>query len=40
MEAQEVEVIVAKHRNGPTGTVMLGFIPAFTRFVSLARRKV
>lgn len=39
-EAQEVEVIVAKHRNGPTGTVMLGFIPAFTRFVSLARRKV
>ena len=31
------EVIVAKHRNGPTGTVQLAFLDRFTRFVDLAR---
>jgi replicative DNA helicase len=30
-----VEVIVAKNRNGPTGTVKLLFEPEFTRFRSL-----
>lgn len=30
--AQDAEVIVAKHRNGQTGTAELLFIPAFTRF--------
>ena len=32
------EIIVAKHRNGPTGTVNLGFLPRFTSFKNLTRR--
>lgn len=31
------EVIIAKHRNGPTGTVKLLFNPQFTQFRNLAR---
>jgi replicative DNA helicase len=31
------EVIVAKHRNGPTGTIKLLFDPQFTKFKNLAR---
>lgn len=31
------EVIVAKHRNGPTGTVQLAFLERCTRFVDIAR---
>lgn len=31
------EVIVAKHRNGPTGTVKLAWIPRYTRFANMAR---
>jgi replicative DNA helicase len=31
-----VEVEVAKQRNGPTGTVKLTFLPAFTRFANYA----
>lgn len=31
-EVQSAEIIVAKHRNGPTGKVLLGFQPAFARF--------
>lgn len=31
------EVIVAKHRNGPTGTVRLAFMSHFTRFANMAR---
>ncbi|GAW93716.1 replicative DNA helicase [Calderihabitans maritimus] len=34
------EVIVAKHRNGPTGTVELGFLSQYTKFVDLAREEV
>ncbi len=30
------EVIISKQRNGPTGTVKLAFIPAITKFESLA----
>lgn len=29
------EIILAKHRNGPTGSVELGFIKEYTKFVSL-----
>lgn len=29
------EIILAKHRNGPTGSVELGFIKEFTKFVNL-----
>ena len=32
------EVIVAKHRNGPTGTIQLGYVPRFTSFRNLTRR--
>ncbi len=31
------EIIVAKHRNGPTGTVRLAFLPQYTRFANMAR---
>lgn len=31
------EVIISKHRNGPTGTVKLLFDPQFTKFKNLAR---
>jgi replicative DNA helicase len=30
------EIIITKHRNGPTGTVKLLFEPQFTRFRNLA----
>ncbi|NJO71066.1 MAG: hypothetical protein HC825_03885, partial [Oscillatoriales cyanobacterium RM1_1_9] len=30
------EIIITKHRNGPTGTVKLLFDPQFTRFRNLA----
>jgi replicative DNA helicase len=31
------EIIVAKHRSGPTGSVHLAFNPMFTRFEDMAR---
>ena len=31
------EVIVAKHRNGPTDTIRLAFLPQYTRFANMAR---
>ncbi len=33
----KAEIIVAKHRNGPTGDVNLAFIHAYTRFENLAK---
>jgi replicative DNA helicase len=33
----EAELIVAKHRNGPTGTLRLAFMNQYTKFASLAR---
>ncbi|MFH1018515.1 MAG: replicative DNA helicase [Pseudomonadota bacterium] len=30
------EIIIAKHRNGPTGTARLAFLPQYTRFENLA----
>ncbi len=35
-DAQELELIVAKQRNGPVGTVKLGFVRRFTKFGELA----
>jgi replicative DNA helicase len=31
------EIIVAKHRNGPTGHVRLAFLPHYTRFANMAK---
>ena len=31
------EVIVAKHRNGPTGMARLAFLGHYTRFANMAR---
>jgi replicative DNA helicase len=31
------EVIVSKHRNGPTGSTQLAFLDHFTRFANMAR---
>jgi replicative DNA helicase len=33
----EAELMIAKHRNGPTGIVRLAFMNQFTRFASMAR---
>lgn len=33
----EAEIIIAKHRNGPTGTVRLAFLNQYTKFASIAK---
>jgi len=38
LKIEEAELILAKHRSGPTGKVMVGWIPAFTRFENLTDR--
>ena len=37
-EQEETEIIVGKHRNGPTGMVKVGFMPKYAKFVNLAQR--
>ncbi len=37
---EEVEIIVAKQRNGPTGKITLAFQPDFSRFVGIDREHV
>lgn len=37
---EEVEIIVAKQRNGPTGKITLAFQPDFSRFVGIEREHV
>lgn len=34
---QEAEIIIAKHRSGPTRTIFLGFRPSCTKFLNLKR---
>jgi replicative DNA helicase len=36
---REAELIIAKHRNGPTGKVLLNFEPALTRFRDASRQQ-
>ena len=36
----EAEVIIAKQRNGPIGTVNLAWLPNYTKFANLQRREV
>ena len=31
------EIIVSKHRNGPTGVARVAFLPHFTRFENMAK---
>lgn len=35
----ETDIILAKQRNGPIGTVRLGFVPRYTKFETLTREK-
>lgn len=34
------EIIIAKHRNGPVGTIELGFLKEFTKFVNLEKKRL
>ncbi len=35
----ETQLIMAKQRNGPVGTIKIGFLPAYTRFENLEKHK-
>jgi replicative DNA helicase len=36
-QIEETEIIIGKHRNGPTGFVKIGFMPSYAKFVNLAQ---
>jgi replicative DNA helicase len=36
----QADVIIAKHRNGPTGTISLYFEKSITKFMDAAARRV
>lgn len=38
-EAEETEIIIAKHRNGPTGSIRLNFLPKFACFASVEEHR-
>jgi replicative DNA helicase len=38
-KVEEAEVIIAKHRNGPTGKVILGFQPSYARYRNLHQER-
>ncbi len=38
-KAGTAEIIIAKQRNGPLGTVELAYLPELTRFANLERRR-
>ena len=35
LEVEESEIMIAKHRNGPTGTIHLGFMRRYATFTEL-----
>lgn len=36
---EEAEIIIAKHRNGPVGKAIVGFVPKYTKFVNIDRHR-
>ena len=37
-QIEETEIIIGKHRNGPTGFVKIGFMPDYAKFVNLSEQ--
>ena len=37
-DREDIEVIIAKHRNGPTDTIKLAFEKEYNAFYSIARK--